>query len=70
MSLSDEIYPTAHELEIFTSQDDAIRGAMADAQPGDVIVVHEQACAIVGDDEATCTCTPLAFTVPSETPPS
>jgi hypothetical protein len=42
--------------------DEAVAAALAELEPGGVLTLHHETCALV-DEETECNCTPLELTV-------
>lgn len=42
------------EPETFPTQEDAIVAAMAEAEPGDIVEIHDAACAAQVDEDCDC----------------
>ncbi len=51
---------------VFETLDEAIAEAMAQLDPGGVLSIHEADCEHDGEDEDSCSCTPLEMVVGAE----
>lgn len=44
--------------QTFATREEAIAAALAVVEPGGTLTIHEAHCAMRGEDESACTCTP------------
>jgi hypothetical protein len=54
------------EPQEFETLDEAIGAALAQITAGGVVAIHDEDCKHDGEDESSCTCTPLELTKGAE----